>query len=240
MDDAALDFSVEAPDPAIARAERRLRLLERLTEIGMALAEGLRDQVMYPEACKTPVEDPADAFARISRAVRLTIALESKTDQELADLKAGVVSPAREAARAKADERAKEDARRAERAAEKAREDREERVSDLVLAVAESEAADREEFDGLMDAILERLGNDSAYADIEGPPLREIVERLCKDLDLHPDWSHWTGEGWDQHYHLLRDRWDEFNQPSRKPIDPEFNRFKPINETLMARIRQLE
>jgi hypothetical protein len=232
MDDASLDFSVEAPDPAIARAERRLRLLERLTEIGMALAEGLRDQVMYPEACKTPVENPADAFARISRAVRLTIALEAKTDQALADLRAGVARE-REDAKVRAVKTARE-------AAQKAREDREQRVTDLVLAVGEFEVADREEFHGLMDAVLERLGNDSAYVNIDGTPLREIVERLCKDLDLSPDWSHWTGEGWDEHYTHDRDRWDPFNQPSRKPIDPEFNSLKPIKETFLARIRQLE
>ncbi|MGA2953811.1 MAG: hypothetical protein ABSD80_16405, partial [Caulobacteraceae bacterium] len=99
------------PDPAVARAERRLRLLERLTQIGMELAEALRERALNPAAgdADDKGRDPADAYARLSRAIRLTIALESKTDQALADLKAGVVRE-REERRVIAAEKAKKDA----------------------------------------------------------------------------------------------------------------------------------
>ena len=63
----------EAPDPSILRAERRLRLLEELAEIGMELVRALKPRA---EAAETAGgKDPADAFAPLSRAIRLTLAL---------------------------------------------------------------------------------------------------------------------------------------------------------------------
>jgi hypothetical protein len=42
MSDASPETPVdETPDPSVQRAERRLRLLEELSEIGMALAHAL-------------------------------------------------------------------------------------------------------------------------------------------------------------------------------------------------------
>jgi hypothetical protein len=67
----------EDPDPSVLRAERRLRLLEDLSEIGMALARGLRDRAnaeLVDADGDAGRRDPADAFARLSRAVRLTLA----------------------------------------------------------------------------------------------------------------------------------------------------------------------
>lgn len=200
MDDMAREPAQAAPDPAVARAERRLRLLEELTEIGMGLARRLTD-----EATDSAGGDPAEAYVRVSRAVRLTIALEAKTDQQLADLVAGIVRE-REEKRVKAAERARE-------AADKASQAREHAAYCRVLDIAESESADQEDFEGLVTALDERLAEDPAYEDCGEWPLRELVERLCRDLDLHPDWSHWTGEGWDSAY----DR-NPFRRPSRRPL----------------------
>src|ERR1035437_8765028 len=86
----------EAPDPSVLRAERRLRLLEELTEIGMELARALRpsapeDGAADEDAGGDPAtetgrgkgRDPADAFGSLSRAIRLHLALEARTDEEL-------------------------------------------------------------------------------------------------------------------------------------------------------------
>jgi hypothetical protein len=132
--------------------------------------------------------DPADAFGPLSRAIRLTLALEAKTDAELRDLKAGLT-------RARAEERAHA-AERARIAAAKDREARIERVRDLVLNVADAEIEDNDAFDNIYDALDERLELDEANLDCAGRPLRETVERLCRDLALSPDWSRWAGEGW--------------------------------------------
>jgi hypothetical protein len=215
MSDAAPDILVdEVPDPSVLRAERRLRLLEELSEIGMALARGLRDQaqaeVIDGDAAAPRRRDPADAFARLSRAVRLTLALEAKTDQALKDLRAGV-APAREEQRARAAERARlarvedQDVRR-------------DQVFDLVFDAAKAEIDDNEAFGEVFEALTERLDEDEAYDDLLERPLREIVERLCHDLDLTPDWSRWQDDGWAPGYPPARFRFSPFHQPSRRPL----------------------
>ena len=187
----------EALDLSIARAERRLRLLEELSEIGMELARALKPGA---EADKTageaPAKDPAAVFAPLSRAIRLTLALEARTDQELRDLKAGV-SRAPQHARAQA---------------------REDQVRDLVLKVAERECEDISAFEGIEEALQERLDLDEAYVDCSLRPLRQTVERLCKDLGLEPDWSRWAGEGWVDEDIPTRPRFSPFHQPSPRPI----------------------
>ena len=134
------------PDPSVLRAQSQLADLETLRRLAMeiavatsqrALAEGGDDgpaQEPRPDKPDTSshrrpaaARDPVDAFARISRVVRLTIALERKTDDALRAIKAGIIAEC-ETRRAKATARAKADAA-AWAAGESARETR---VRDLV------------------------------------------------------------------------------------------------------------
>jgi hypothetical protein len=59
--------------------ERRLALLQELAEIGMSLVRGLAAEPVSPEVALT--------FARISRAVRQTVALEARLEQEAAGIR---------------------------------------------------------------------------------------------------------------------------------------------------------
>jgi hypothetical protein len=193
--DAASPAADEAPDPAVLRAERRLRLLEELAEIGMELARALRPCAPADRACddaasgdsatdKGPDKgrDPADAFARLSRAIRLTLALEARTDEALRDLKSGIVRMrAAELARA---------------AAAQGRQIREARICGLVMEVAAAEIADGDGFEGFCYDLKERLADDEAFWNDSDRPVRDIVEHLCKCFGLAPDWSRWDGEGW--------------------------------------------
>ncbi|HLY56643.1 MAG TPA: hypothetical protein VKS60_13855, partial [Stellaceae bacterium] len=69
-----------APESDQDRTERHLAMLRRIGEIGMALLETVQQQA----ESETPPEPAAlaGAFARLSRAVRQTIALESKLVEE--------------------------------------------------------------------------------------------------------------------------------------------------------------
>ena len=51
-------------------------------------------------------------------------------------------------------------------------------------------------------------------------PLRETVERLCRDLGMEPDMSLWDdeNEGWKKDKPPARRIWTPFNKPSRKPL----------------------
>ena len=196
----------ESPDPAVLRAEQRLRALQELTEIGMDFARALQRKTKTEE----DLAGPAESFARVSRAVRLTISLEAKTDQALRDLQAGVAREA-EARRAETVRRAAE-AETARRAA------RRDSVRDLVIEAAEREISDVEALCALEDALNERLEDDLAYEDLEGPPLREIVGRLCADLELAPDWRRWTGEGWARRPPFERPQDSPFVCPGRTRV----------------------
>ena len=225
--------SAEAPDPAIARAERRLRLLEELSEIGMELARDLRRDVRAaieaaepapaetsaddvaelaeaPASSATGSRDPSVAFARISRAIRLTLALEARTDEQLRALRAGVAAEC-EARRVAARNRAAVEA-------EARNKDHRDTVERLVLEAAEREVEDDASLGVVMEALEERLEEDDAYWDLDQMPLREAVERLCADLELTPDWSQWDGEGWPPKPPFSRSRFSPWARPSRRPL----------------------
>jgi len=231
--DPASSATDEAPDPFILRAERRLRLLEELTEIGMALTRALKPEA---EARQEPSDDkaqakgrdPADAYARLSRAVRLTLALETRTDQQLRDLKAGII-------RGREDERAEA----AERAAHVDRSVRRAEVCYLVENLADTEIEDEDEWENFSAALEERLDDDEAYEDLDKWPLRETVERLCKDLGLSPDPSRFAGEDWSVDDANGRSFFSPFRRPSRIPlitpcprpplIEPPSGRLQPAH-----------
>jgi len=184
-----------APDPSILRAERRLRLLAELAEIGMELARALKPSASEgdppPAAADEPPgrrRDPAEAFAGLSRAIRLTVALEAKADQELRDLIAGVAT-VREEKRARAAGEARE-------AAERGREEREELIQILVMEAAEDQLASEADRERLDRELEDRLMEDEDFWNDPARPLREVVERFCDYFTLAPDWSRWRGDHW--------------------------------------------
>lgn len=210
MSSSAPDPTDATPDPAVVRAEERLAFLRELTEIGMELARGLREQAASGVADPKPGKSPAETFDRLSRAIRLTITLEAKTDEALSDLKAGVVRE-RQGRRIKAAEQAESDAKTKHGV-------RSHQAFCRVLTVIDAESQDEEDFDGLIEALNERLAEDPAYEDFGERPLREVVERLCRDLGLNPDWSRWAGEDWDDEVLAATPNANPFVRPSRRPV----------------------
>ena len=85
------------PDPAahlaamVARAERRRGRLEELAEVGMALAKEMAVRLIDGPYHPEPSHDPGKSFAAVSRAVRLTLALEAKVDAQIFSLCNGEV-----------------------------------------------------------------------------------------------------------------------------------------------------
>jgi hypothetical protein len=78
--------SSSSPAPDAAQVEltaRRMAAVDQLVDVGMALAEALRRQVAEPEAPRVFGGDLAMAYARIARAVRLTILLAERLEQGL-------------------------------------------------------------------------------------------------------------------------------------------------------------
>ncbi len=212
---------------AIARAEARLEVLQELTRVGMNLTRSLDARVAAMDAAKAPeVErddwpsDTAAAFAKLSRALRLTLDLEARTEEALRALLTGETAAreARREARRAAQEAPAEEADEAE---QDEFEDRKVRAITQVCRAIAAESESEDEERELLAAMIERLECDDAYDAIHDQPLRKVVEHLSADLGLTPDWSTWTEAGWPmqpEEQPLARARWSVFNTPSRKPI----------------------
>jgi len=208
---------------AVLRAERRLRMLQMLSDIGLDLTLKLQERVHagqagHAEETKTRAPevlppDYATAFAKLSRSVRLTLDLEARADETLRALRAGETT-ARETGRKAREERADE-------AADEQRATARDRIYTHVCRAIRTEVETEEEFTERFDALMERMEVDPAYDEAEERPIRDVVEQLCGDLGLSPDWSAWTEEdGWPEPADRppYRRRSSCFNRVSPRPI----------------------
>jgi len=216
-------------DARVARAEQRLAMLRELAEIGMALTRELarRELEAGPEAAadpnstvptptpkpvSCPRRDPADAFARLSRAIRLTLVLEAKAEDELHAMLDGEADddeaspfsgpcfdpnpgPPRDYPSAYRN-----------------------KIRDAVFDVLNREIKDFRPAEEILDAPYERLTEGERYDAFVQRPLEEAVAAICDDLGLHPDWSRWTGDGWPPPpLEGPRYIWERYWKPSRRP-----------------------
>jgi hypothetical protein len=176
--------SGDTPDPAQDRAERHLRVLQELAELGMSLA---RD--VAARAAETADPDLVLAFSRIARAVRQTVALEAKLADD------------RETARADHARRlAQETAARGGRR-KKFVEDAVERA---IYAEAQGETAE-----DLLGDLYERLQDPRDDADFADRPIGELIADICKALGVTPDPSLWEDEDWAIEEARRPDPWPE-------------------------------
>ena len=171
---------------AIARIEERRDALDRLADKGMEMVERLAAGEAVEIAGRKPFTDPARAFAVISRAVRLCLALACRLDEELIALLRGgpiptlaILAPAAPAA-SKASV-AEPEAPAGPRA----------RIARAVDAVIEAETGDRDAAERQRAYVNERLIEGEDYDAYLHQPWRVVVETICADLGLHPDWSDW-------------------------------------------------
>jgi hypothetical protein len=162
-------------DPSSDRAERCLRILQELAEIGMALARAVRTRAL---AAKDPAAavDLGLSFSRIARAVRQTVALEAKLDQD------------RQAA---ASERAERRARDARQQADRHKA----KIRGLVERAIDSEASG-EAAEDLLSDLDERLEDADDLAGFADRPVAEIVQHICRQLDVTPPLALWDEAEW--------------------------------------------
>jgi hypothetical protein len=195
-----------------------MEMLQHLTSWGMDAAQacaglmtasGWRSKaviceeggVWSPESAKQVVmrghRDAADAFHTVTRALRLTMALETATAERLSDLRNGV-----DKRRGKAEEAAvagepPEPAEDADASMGVYRDTVRELVSEAIAAeITDDESLARE----MRGQLRERLSERDLFGPLMYRPLREVVARICDDIGLAPDWSRWEGDGWSADY----------------------------------------
>ena len=204
------DTGADAPDPSALLAEEHLRVLAELREIGMEMTRILKrraeidlqsaeklanhatsdDAYLMPPPLPGPMRDPAAAFARLSRAVRLTLALEARTAEALRALRAGL---SLEGGARRSETGRAEDAERLETAKAAAHSGEASGTADALPA---DDVRDLAEFAASDRVFRERLTDQEGREGLAGRPLRDVVESLCLDLRLAAaDSSPWSGEG---------------------------------------------
>lgn len=183
----------EAPVCAAeARTARQLAMLQELAEIGMQIARAVRDEALV--SAEPADEDGAPrppsrfgngdlglVYSRVARAVRQTVALETR------------VADGIEQARV-------ERARRRDAAIRWAAHERRQEIRHYVTQAIEAEAAERNtpesEVERLLDDLDERL-DDRDYGDaLADAPIGDLVALICADLGVTPDWSLWEDQDW--------------------------------------------
>jgi hypothetical protein len=138
-------------------AERQGRVLAELAELGLGMARRLAARAEVAET-DAAAEGLALAFHRISRSVRLTLALEVRLDRER-----------------------RQGARETRKDVARAAETRKEQVRHALGRAIETEA---DEAERLWDALEERLDEEALYDAFTAAPLETCIARLRADLGL--------------------------------------------------------
>jgi hypothetical protein len=183
---------VAVEDWAATLIAQQLAMLSDLAEVGMQIVRAIRDQATgqgSDEAGDTaPVVtgDVALAYARAARAVRLTLALQSRL---IAQRQAWLLSTAQAAADA---------AKQRDYQNIFLDVPNKQRVQRMIGRVAQGQRADKETVERLMVEAAERLDDKDRYGDILERPFSEIIAAICRDLGLSPDWPRLSQEPWAQ------------------------------------------
>ena len=179
---------------AVAHAENRREKLERLSDMGMIMVEqcGAHASAALAAPAEKNQVDPSRAYAVLSRAIRMTLALEARFDDHILALRRGEI-PAAPRTRAAAEPAKAADVEVAQPVA-KVHDPRRDQVDvavrEAIHIVVENITDARER----LDALNERLFDRETYDILLKLPLREAVAAVCADLDVDPDWTLWTDD----------------------------------------------
>ena len=158
--------AAEAPHNADARSPAERRDA-MLAELAALGMEASR--IVVAKAHETPSADTALALSRLARAVRLTVMLQARLAAEAGRGQ----NPAADVEQRKA------------------------RVQRIVERVAKADPdKDDDDVEAVVYETADRLDDEDLYGDLMDRPIREIVARICDDLDLKPDWTVLDQELW--------------------------------------------
>jgi hypothetical protein len=173
-------------NPCEDRAERDLRMLDELGEIGMDLARAVRQQAVaqaIPEQVgalgRMSGGDLALAFSRLARAVRQTIALKAKLTEDR---------------RARDHKEAAEQAQHAATIARARKERQKNKAKRIIEEAIDAEPRDPSDYENLLADLDDAL--EDLDADFGERPFGENIMRICRDLGITPNWTDWAMEVW--------------------------------------------
>jgi hypothetical protein len=171
------------PDPSTEdRAERRMRRLERLAEIGLDMAEKLGRRMMAapepPEPIDPHMVDIALAFTRVARGVRMSDALSARLEAEASAREAKAVQAQAATIGTTAIERV-----RRRLPGLMVRKD----VELMIECETDGDEARADELQGRLSTALDEVSEE----DFAGAPIGIWTAKICRDLGLRfatEDW----------------------------------------------------
>jgi hypothetical protein len=153
---------------------RQIDFLGELSEMGMEIARGIAELAKAAEAIEA-AQACAMAYARVARAVRISLMLQAKL---IKDLQAYDRNQAWLVKSDRSQERFERDGLVKERKA---------RIERIVERVAGRQHDNSEAVERLVEETGDRLDQDDLYGDILTRPVSELVAMICKDLGLGLD-----------------------------------------------------
>lgn len=203
--------SADAPMCAVgdaATVERQLFMLGRLAEAGMDIVEAIRGQAVQAAAPNTPppnnplhLNDLALAYSRAARAVRMSIALQSRLMAERREVATAAATSAR-------------------MSAVRDRPARRARIERIVERLASAEHENEEGVERCMAEAAERLDDVDVFGDILSRPVSETIALICRELGLSPDWPALAQEAWAREEMASGDVGAPFAGPPAQPPSP--------------------
>ena len=191
-------------DPTAERTRRHTAILAELAEIGMDLARRVQRQ-----AAEDARPDLAVAFSRIARAVRLTLALETRITEE------GFAQSQR---LAEDRQKARERAGFIERVRLGQREATVHRLVSEAIEI-EGQETERQETD---EVLLDALNIQMAGLDVsDHRSIGQIVAGICKDLGVTIDWTYCQDEPWAREERQTRPAGSPFANGVPDPVWPD-------------------
>jgi hypothetical protein len=177
-------LATEVPPADWARplVEQQLQRLGRLAEVGLEIASGLEAQVKRTGPAVVQ-GDIAMAYARVARAVRQTIMLQSKLIEDLREQETGVAAR-KAAARAGA-------------------------AGLIGRVIDDARGSDKEQ---LRTEAAERLRQED-FSDFLARPFEEAVTEIVRGLGLTPDWLALAQDCWSAEAALCRRQGPEAGEP---------------------------
>ncbi len=203
----------EPLDEGIAQAEARGHGVGRASGVGLVLLDAVEALALKvrrlvkaqaeDEALDltvvAAVSDLAQAYGKVSRAIRQNALLEDRLEAGLRDRVSGL----EDARRARALKRAEAEAAKvaADEEAEYQRVygptiAREEAVDDVMERLTYRQRGESEQAEALDAERAELLEEGAGYENYGDRPITETVTKLCEALGLEPEWDYFADEDW--------------------------------------------
>ncbi len=180
---------IPGDDLVRATLKRQMQMLGDLADAGLVIARAVGERMIEAQGERAPVRDICDlagAFDRVNRALRYTIMLEGRLLNAWLALDRGEARPQAKAAGPVRDEFEAPGA------------DRKAQVAGVLKGViaGETDGKDTERRERLEREAAERLRDDRRLGDILTLPISDVIDIICRDLGIQPDWLRLSEEDW--------------------------------------------